>query len=147
LQTASGETIPVLKEAFVELNLGRRVLRLWVFVAEITDKFILGLDVLRAYDASVDLGRHMLRLDQKEVTLWRPGVQSKSARLYLVGDEVNSARCESVVMAKLEAPLGAINVLLEPSPEWSRGGVMIARTLVRARPRVPVRIMNVTNQD
>jgi predicted aspartyl protease len=50
LQTASGETIPVLKKALVELTLGRRALRIWVFIAEVTDEFILGLDVLRAYD-------------------------------------------------------------------------------------------------
>jgi uncharacterized protein (DUF1684 family) len=59
LQKASGETIPVLKEAVVELTLGRETLRIWVFVAEITDEFILGLDVLQAYDASVDVGRYL----------------------------------------------------------------------------------------
>jgi hypothetical protein len=52
------------------------------------DKFILGLDVLQAYNASVDLGCHLLRLGQEEVTLWRPGTQPKSARLLLVVDEV-----------------------------------------------------------
>jgi hypothetical protein len=51
----SGKNIPVAKETLVELSLGRRALRIWVFVAEITDEFILVLDVLRAYDASVDL--------------------------------------------------------------------------------------------
>jgi hypothetical protein len=50
-------------------------------------------------------------------------------------------------MARLEVPLGAANVLVEPSPKTSREGLYIARTLVRARPRVPVRIMNVTKQD
>jgi len=55
LQTASGQTIPVLKEALVELTLGQRALKIWVFVAEFTDEFIVGLDVLRTYDASVDL--------------------------------------------------------------------------------------------
>ena len=99
LQTASGETIPVLKEALFELTLGRRALRIWVFVAEVTDEVILGLDVLRAYDASVDLGRHLLRLGREEVTLWRPGTQPKSARPSLVGDVVIPARCERVVMA------------------------------------------------
>jgi hypothetical protein len=53
---ASRETMPVV-EVLVLLTLGRRVLRIWVFVAEITDEFMLGLDVLRAYDASVDLLR------------------------------------------------------------------------------------------
>ena len=147
LQTASGETIPVLKEALVELTLGRRALRIWVFVAEVTDEFILELNVLRAYDASVDLGRHLLRLGQEEVALWRPGAQHNSARLSLAGDEVIPARCKRVVMARLEAPLGATNVLIEPTQKCSRDGVFITRTLVRARPRVPVRMVNVTNQD
>ena len=43
--------------------------------------------------------------------------------------------------------MGATNVLIEPSLNCSRDGVFIARALVQARPRVPVRIMNVTNQD
>jgi len=81
------------------------------------------------------------------VTLWRPGAQPKSARLSLVGDEVILARCERVVMAKLGAPVGATNFLIEPNQNCSRDGVFIAGALVRARPRVPVSIMNVTNQD
>jgi hypothetical protein len=62
LQTASGDTITVLKEALIELSLGQRALRFWVFITEITDEFILGIDVLWAYDVSVDLGRHLLHL-------------------------------------------------------------------------------------
>jgi hypothetical protein len=147
LQTASGETIPVLKEALVELTLGQLALRIWVFVAEITDEFIIGLDVLRDYDASVDLERLLLRLGQEEVTLWKPGSQPKFARLSLVGDEVIPARCKRVVMARLEAPLGVTNVLIEPSQMCSWDGVLIARALVRARPSVPVRIMNATSHD
>jgi hypothetical protein len=69
LQTASGETIPVLMEALVELTVGRRAWRILVFVAQLTDKFVLGLDVLQAYDVSVDLRHHLLRLGWKEVTL------------------------------------------------------------------------------
>jgi hypothetical protein len=106
LQTACGETIRVLKEALVELTLGWRALRIWVFVTKVMDEFILGLDVLRAYDASVDLGCHLLRLGWEEVMLWRPGAQPKSARLSLVGDKVIPACCERVVMARLWHLLG-----------------------------------------
>jgi predicted aspartyl protease len=67
LKTASGETMPVMKKAHVELTMGQRTLRSWVFVADIADDFILGLDILRAYDASVDIGRRVLRLGQDEV--------------------------------------------------------------------------------
>lgn len=84
----------MLKEALVELTLGWRALRIWVFIAEFNKEFILGLDVLRAYDVSVDLECHLLRLGWEEVTLSRPGAQPKSARLSLVGDKVISARCE-----------------------------------------------------
>jgi hypothetical protein len=33
----------------------------------------LGLDILHAYDASVDLGHQTLRLAEEEVSLWSPG--------------------------------------------------------------------------
>jgi hypothetical protein len=42
--------------------------------ANITNKFILGLDILRAYGMSVDLGRQTLRLAEEEVLLWSPGL-------------------------------------------------------------------------
>jgi hypothetical protein len=68
LQTVSGEAIPVLKEAHFDLTLGRRALSIWVFVAEVTNEFIVGLDILRAYNESVELGHHLLRLGREEVT-------------------------------------------------------------------------------
>jgi hypothetical protein len=43
---ASGEIFPILKEALVNLTSGRRPLTVLVSIANITDKFILGLDVL-----------------------------------------------------------------------------------------------------
>jgi hypothetical protein len=55
-----GEAHPILKEVFLTLNLGRCPLQIQVFIKNITNKFILGLDILHAYNASVDLGRQML---------------------------------------------------------------------------------------
>jgi hypothetical protein len=82
LQTASGETMPVVKEAHVELTMGLRTLRIWVFVDDIKDEFILGLDLLRVFDASVDIGRRVLRLDQDEVPVRETPTESalKQAR-------------------------------------------------------------------
>lgn len=67
LQMVSGKTVPILKEALVELTLGQCPLTTWLFVTKVTDEFILGLDVLCAHDASMDL-RCMLRL-REEVPL------------------------------------------------------------------------------
>jgi hypothetical protein len=46
---------------------------MWVFVANITKEFILGLDILRVYDASADLGRQTLLLAEEEVSLRKHG--------------------------------------------------------------------------
>jgi hypothetical protein len=43
-------------------------LKTWVFIASITNEYILGLDILHVYDASVDLER-LLRLAEEEVSL------------------------------------------------------------------------------
>jgi hypothetical protein len=72
LRSISGQTLPILKEAYVELTLGKRLLIIWVFVANIREEFTLGLDVMCAHKAVVDLGRHVLRLDDEEVPLRRP---------------------------------------------------------------------------
>jgi hypothetical protein len=63
----SGKTIPVVKEVLVDLTVEQQALNIWVFIADITEEFILELDILRAYDASEDVGRHVLRLGQEEV--------------------------------------------------------------------------------
>jgi hypothetical protein len=63
-----------LKESFLTLTLGWGQLNIWLFVANITNEFNLGLDILRSYDASVDLWRQTLRLAEEEVSLWNPGL-------------------------------------------------------------------------
>jgi hypothetical protein len=54
-QMASGETLPVLKKELVKLFMGRRLLLTTVFVAEATDEFFMGLDVLHVHDTTVNL--------------------------------------------------------------------------------------------
>jgi hypothetical protein len=68
------------KEAHVELTMGWRTLRSWVFVVDIKDDFILLLDILRAYDASVDIGRRVLRLGQDEVPVRETPTESELKR-------------------------------------------------------------------
>jgi hypothetical protein len=51
----SGEALPIMKEVFLTLILGRHPLEIWVFVADITNELVLGLDVLRVCDVSVDI--------------------------------------------------------------------------------------------
>lgn len=65
LQTVYGEALPILKALFLTLTLEWHPLKIWVFIIE----FILGLDILHAYDVSVELGRQTLRLEGEEESL------------------------------------------------------------------------------
>lgn len=58
-----------LEGIFLTVTLGWCLLKIWVFVVNITKKFIMGLDILHAYDASMDLGHKILRLAEEEVSL------------------------------------------------------------------------------
>jgi hypothetical protein len=132
LQTVSGASLPILKEVLLTLTLGRRPLKMWMFVANITDELILGLDILRAYDASVDIGRQTLRLADEEVSLWNPGAGPCPSSLVVAEDHIIPTQCKGIVMARMENPLGVENGLVETSlqahpPE----GNYIARTVKR----------------
>jgi hypothetical protein len=144
----SGEALPILKEAFVTLTLGLRPLKIWVSVADTTNEFIFGLDVLLAYDASVYIWRQTLSLAEEEVSLWSPGVRPRPSNLVVANVQVIPAQCEGIVMAKLESPLGVENCLVESSPQaLPPEGIYVARTLVRDSGEVPVRVMNVNRRD
>jgi hypothetical protein len=138
LQTVSGEALSILKEAFVTVILGRRPLKIWISIADITNELILGLDVLRPYDASVDIGRQTLRLAEEEVSLWSPGARPRPSNLVVAEDQVIPAQCEGIVMAKLESPLGIENGLVESSPQARPpDGIYVARTWSKTVGRYP----------
>jgi hypothetical protein len=103
LQTVSGDTLPILKEVFLTLTLGWCPHKIWVFVAIVTNKFILGLDILHAYDASLNLGRQTLCLAEEEVSQWSPEVGHQPSSLVVARDQLIPAQCEGVVMRQLES--------------------------------------------
>jgi hypothetical protein len=114
----SREALLVLKEALAVLTIGRRVLRIWAFVARITE-VILGIGVLLADERAVNLMGHVLRLVE-DVPLWPP--------------EANQlAGCERLVTTRLEHSMETANRLLESSMKESyRQGLHIAKTSVEA---------------
>jgi hypothetical protein len=144
----SGEALPILKEVSLTLTLRWLPPKIWVFVADITNELILGLDILRACNASLDIGRQTLQLAEEEISLWSPGAGPHPSGMIVVKDHVIPALCEGIVMARLENPLGVENGLVEPSPQaHPPEGIYIARTLVQDHQEVPVRVLNATNRD
>jgi hypothetical protein len=62
LHDASGDLLPILMAAFMDINLGQDPICIWVFTANITDELILELDIMHAHDAAVEFRRHVLQL-------------------------------------------------------------------------------------
>jgi hypothetical protein len=92
---------------------------------------------MRAYDASVDIGRQTLRLAEEKLSLWSPGEGPRLSSLEVTKDNVIPAQCEGLVMARMQNPLGVENDLVEPSPQvHPPEGIYIARTLVLDRSRI-----------
>jgi hypothetical protein len=142
----SGESLPFLKEVFLTLTLGQRPLKIRVSVAGITNELVLGLDILRAYDASVDLGPQTMRLAEEELLLWSTGAGPCPSSLVVVKDQVIPTQCEGVVMARLQSSLRVENGLVEPRPQaHPLEEIYIATTLVQERWEIPVRVLNATH--
>jgi hypothetical protein len=134
LQTVSGEKLPILKEVFLSVTLGRRPLKIWGFVANITNELILVLDILRTYDASVDLGRQTLRLAGEEISLWSPGAAK---------DQVMTAKCEGILIDRSESRLEVESSLVEQKlQDHLHADIERGRTSDRGRQEVPLRALN-----
>jgi hypothetical protein len=107
---------------------------MWVFITNITNEFILGLGIRRAYGVSVDFGCQTLRLTEEELSLWSPGVGPRPSSLAVAKDQVIPAKCKGILMARLESPLKVESDLVEQSPKaHPPKGIYIARTLVQDR--------------
>lgn len=95
LHAANGiwESPTTLKEVFLTLTLRWRPLKIWVFLANITNEMILWLYILRTYNASVDLGRQTLRLRGRGIAMERRGGPWLSS-MVVASDEVIPAQYE-----------------------------------------------------
>jgi hypothetical protein len=74
--------------------------------------------------------------------------RARPSSLVVTKDQVIPAKCEGILMARLESPLGVECDPVEQSPKaHPPKGIYIARTLVQDRQEVPVRVLNATHSD
>jgi hypothetical protein len=75
-------------------------------------------------------------------------MEPRPCSLVVANDHAIPAQCHGVVMARLESHLGVENGLVEPNPEaYAPEALYIARSLVRDRREVTVRVLNSTRRD
>ncbi|UYV68132.1 K02A2.6-like [Cordylochernes scorpioides] len=69
LQTATGERAKVHHCVFLSIQIGSKIFQHKGYVADIMDECIIGLDVLRQFGLSIDIGRNLLRTSDEDIPL------------------------------------------------------------------------------
>ena len=147
LKTATGETATVHGKLQLKVKLVVHV----ALLADISDKFILGLDFVMAHGCSVDTGMGSRRIGVEEVPLHKPLAfqVARCRQVVAVEDTVISPYSEILVPAKIvDEPYGEPWGTVRPSRATTLSpGVMVGKTLVDAqRDYIPLRMVNLTNE-
>ncbi len=148
LQLATGVMAPIMGRGFVTLKLGSVKREIEVWVAEVCDPCLIGLDLLTASGCKIDLCRGTLQVGVEELPL--EGV-STAERTELEASEAVTIppRAEAIVPARWSArPTWQESCgLIEPVAARAIPGLIVGRTLVKTDgPVVAVRMINVSTE-
>ncbi|KAJ8973832.1 hypothetical protein NQ317_000301 [Molorchus minor] len=151
LETAGGETLPVIGVHEAEFQLGRTVFRHQVFVANITDDVLMGLELMKKHGFQLNLQERSIKTGQDEIIISMPRSDEKVRRITLTEDVILPALSETIVMVNLEPGEDDGQVeLIEPDLDEDivKKGLLVAKTLTqRKNNTVPVRLVNLKNCD
>ena len=142
LKTVTGENASVLGEAEIVLHLGRLQLPHKVYVANIEDEFILGMDVIKQHGLTYNKDLQILRLGNEELFLTSSENSVTSVRLIATENVYIPGNMEVIIKASLCSDPGCSVGLVE-STEGDQPKLLVARTLVKIKKEVPVRIANI----
>ena len=153
LKTVTGERAPIRGRMTVEIRMGSQTFEHEVWIADITDECLLGLDFLVSHGCQVDLKDGILYLGQEEIPLTQPNPdvvgQLQCYRTIVASSVSLPPHSETIVPARVEGLRGPERwgVLEGVGHDGRDVGMLVGRTLVDLRQQeVPVRMMNITDQ-
>ncbi|GBN14381.1 Transposon Ty3-I Gag-Pol polyprotein [Araneus ventricosus] len=118
-----------------------------IYVADITDPCILGLDFLQKFNFTVDLEKNEIRTGGEEIPLFSASVQhSKSCSVLVKKRTIIPARLECLIQGIPEVPGQFRYAVTDFHSQVPQKGVLVAATLVDLeREAIPVRVLNLNN--
>ncbi|UYV78634.1 K02A2.6-like, partial [Cordylochernes scorpioides] len=146
LQTATGERAKVHHCVLLSIQIGSKIFQHKGYIADIMDECIIGLDVLRQFGLSIDIGRNFLRTSDEDIPLLTSQElhNFQACRVLALEDTQVPPRSECVIKGQLETtkviPKFAI---LEGDSEAPSRGILVAKELIdTGRDVIPVRVVN-----
>ena len=153
LRTVTGEKAHILGTVELTLTIGttRTIHKMWV--ADIRDSCILGMDFLEPQNCLINLGERTLRIRDEEMPLKKAQQDSSRVCCRVILDQTVSLppRSETlipVIVEGLQSDVGQWGVLGPKEEALETDGLLTGRTLVDlSQPTVPVRIMNLADGE
>ncbi len=150
LKTVTGATAPIKGKAQLHIALGTFEVTHDFWVAEITDDCILGLDFMMKHDCQVNIKDSVLRFNEEEIPLQRPGeFWPPTCYRVVSGQSVTVPPNSEFLMAGtvVDAPGNARWGLVEPAQHCAVADLAVGKTLVELqRTSVAVRVMNLSEE-
>ncbi|GFV78827.1 retrovirus-related Pol polyprotein from transposon 412 [Trichonephila clavipes] len=142
-----GKKIDIHGKLKVKIQFGDTTYQHAVYVADIADPFILGLDFLKEHGFTLDFNKNELRSIHEEVTIFKIKHRTESIRQVTANENITiPPRTEIIVPGYIGNDV-SFNSGLIGSAENKANGLLIASTLVDlSRKTIPVRICNVTEK-
>ncbi|GBN64048.1 hypothetical protein AVEN_98863-1 [Araneus ventricosus] len=147
LKTATGEKTEIRGKLDASIECGSRKFHHRIYVADITDPCILGLDFLQKFNFTVDLEKNEIRTGGEEIPLFSTSVHhSKSCSVLAKKKNIIPARSECLIQGA-EVP-GQFGYAVKNFPSQAfQKGVLVAATLVDLEMEaIPVRVLNLNNK-
>ncbi|GBO08841.1 hypothetical protein AVEN_206057-1 [Araneus ventricosus] len=148
LKTATGEKAGIHGKLDAAIECGSRKFQHKIYVADITDPCILGLDFLQKFNFMVDLEKNEIRTGGEEIPLFSASAEDSKLCTVLAKEKtIIPARSECLIQGIPEAS-GKFRYAVTDFPsEVSQKGVLVAATLVDLKKgAIPVRVLNVDHK-
>ena len=146
--SATGDAMKVLGQAEITLKFGKAYCPVRVIVAEIDLDVVLGLDIMKNHEISIDVINNAIVIKGQKLDLSCTG-KLGCYRVVLTEKIDIPAQSEMVLSGKVDG-VGANHLglgIVEPTEYFSENGKsLVARSLVKANEFVPVRIANFSDE-
>ncbi|UYV82442.1 K02A2.6-like, partial [Cordylochernes scorpioides] len=146
LQTATGERAKVHHCVLLSIQIGSKIFQHKGYVADIMDECIIGLDVLRQFGLSIDIGRNLLRTSDEDIPLLTSQQlhNFQSCRVLALEETQVPPRSECVIKGQLETTkvIPKFAILEGDSEAPSRGNLVAKELIDTGRDVIPVRVVN-----
>lgn len=151
LRTVTGEMSPVIGRAKLNFQIGVFEESQEVWIADIADPCILGIDFMMTHNCQVDLAGATLKIGSQIVPLLPPNNDGSLRCCRVVASETVDIppRSESLIYGTLKGEVAELWGSVGPIRDAvGRRGILVGGTLVdvRSPKSIPVRVMNVSNR-